>query len=320
MNDFDVHEDGMKKRPLSDDEVEALIAGHRVEGAPPGLDAILSTMRERAERGRGVAISGALSEFIVDGIPSALPADSGHLGVSPRRSSPVAKRAAAVFAIVPAKILIGASMAAAAFGGAQAFGVVDVPLLPGPGPQVVTSIPAATVPPQTSGVPATTPTMPATSVPTSTKATETKATEADVTIPVRPTVDDAPVISRPTLPTQAAVDGVPGCEFGLDTSARPDGESPGDVPAQRPDAPGRAEVPPIDPCETGAPERSDTTPPIPLDPSRATGAPSSVPGNSGGNPGSSAPAQPPGDNSGGGNASTTNPSGDSGQGRTPPGD
>ena len=177
---------------------------------------MLSAMRERSESGPSVPISGALSEFIIEAHPSVISAGAGPLKTSQRRSWPVAKRAAAVLAMVPAKILIGASMAVAAVGGAQAFGVVDVPLLPGPGPSVVTTIPAEPVPSETSDAPAK-------PVPTTVPSGSTSkaATETHRTIPPRPAVNEAPVTSPPTLPPQAAVEGAPGCEFGQDTSARP---------------------------------------------------------------------------------------------------
>lgn len=302
MKDFDVLTDGMKKRRLSDPDVEALVAGRRVDGAPLGLDAMLLTMRERAESGPSVPISGALSEFIIEAHPSAIPADAGRLKTSQRRSWPVAKRAAAVLALVPAKILIGASMAVAAVGGAQAFGVVDVPLLPGPGPSVVTTIPAEPVPSETSDAPAK-------PVPTTVPSGSTSkaATETHRTIPARPTINEAPVASPPTspptLPPQAAVEGAPGCEFGQDTSARP------------------AAVPPTDPCAPGAADGTHNAPP---EPAAAADASASVPRNNAANHATPAPAANSGHGSDAGSAvekaSTPNPAQNSGQGRTPPGD
>lgn len=300
MSDFDVHTNGMNKRRLSDADAEALIAGRRVEGAPPGLDAMLSTMRERAESGPSVPISAALSEFIIDGNPSAIASDAAPLSSSPRRFRTRAKRAAAVLAVVPAKILIGASMAAAAaVGGAQAFGVVDLPLLPGPAPQVVIPTPVEIVP---------------------------------------PTVDDRPVISPPTPPTQARVDGTSGCEYEQEGSPRPN--------ATRPTA-----VPSIDTCETDAPARIDRTPSTtdertPVDPTTGDDAPASGTDDNGEHPDVEAPAEAPDDHSGdvtGGGGpevsvpepnpdhasnadssardldsdSITNPPSDSGEGRTP---
>ena len=261
---------------------------------------MLSAMRERSESGPSVPISGALSEFIIEAHPSVISAGAGPLKTSQRRSWPVAKRAAAVLAMVPAKILIGASMAVAAVGGAQAFGVVDVPLLPGPGPSVVTTIPAEPVPSETSDAPAK-------PVPTTVPSGSTSkaATETHRTIPPRPAVNEAPVTSPPTLPPQAAVEGAPGCEFGLDTSARP------------------TAAPPTDPCAPGAAEGTDNAPP---EPAAAAGAPASVPRNNAAN--HATPTPTPAANSGRASdassavekASTTNPAQNSGQGRTPPGD
>ena len=267
---------------------------------------MLSAMRERSESGPSVPISGALSEFIIEAHPSVISAGAGPLKTSQRRSWPVAKRAAAVLAMVPAKILIGASMAVAAVGGAQAFGVVDVPLLPGPGPSVVTTIPAEPVPSETSDAPAK-------PVPTTVPSGSTSkaATETHRTIPPRPAVNEAPVTSPPTspptLPPQAAVEGAPGCEFGQDTSARP------------------TAAPPTDPCAPGAAEGTDNAPP---EPAAAAGAPASVPRNNAANHATPTPTPTPAANSGRASdassavekASTTNPAQNSGQGRTPPGD
>lgn len=127
MNDFGVDTDGMNRRRLSDTDIEALIGGRPVDGVPVQLNAMLSTMREQAQTGPSVPISGALSEFIIDANPSAVPVNAEIVTASSRWSRPIATRAAAVLAIVPAKILIGATMAAAALGGAQAFGVVAAP-------------------------------------------------------------------------------------------------------------------------------------------------------------------------------------------------
>jgi hypothetical protein len=347
MSDFGVGTGGMSMRRLSDSDAEALIAGGRVDGVPAALDAMLSTMRERAESVQGIPISGALSEFIIKGNLSAIAAGAGTFRASPGRFGPTAKRAAAAFAIVPAKILIGASIAAAAVGGAQAFSIVDVPLLPDPGPQVVTSVPVVTVPAETSDEPATTVATTATSVLPSTQATETdttaatavpasaQATETDTTTPVRPPMNQDAVSSRPTLPTQAAVEGIPGCEFGQNTSARPD-------------SPGHAEAPSLDPCAAGTPGGIDNGPPVLVEPTGGVGAPASIPASNGASPPAGAPGQSAGDNSGngagnsngaapapapnsgqGGNAgaddvglgnASTDPPRSSGQGRTPPGD
>jgi hypothetical protein len=330
MSDFGVGTGGMSMRRLSDSDAEALIAGDRVDGVPTALDAMLSTMRERAESVQGIPISGALSEFIIKGDLSAIAAGAGTFRASPGRFGPTAKRAAAAFAIVPAKILIGASIAAAAVGGAQAFGIVDVPLLPDPGPQVVTSVPVVTVPAETSDESTTTVATTATSVLPSTQPTET-----DTTTPVRPPMNQDSVSSRPTLPTQAAVEGIPGCEFGQNTSARPD-------------SPGHAEAPSLDPCAAGTPGGIDNGPPVLVEPTGGVGAPASIPASNGASPPAGAPGQSAGDNSGngagnsngaapapapnsgqGGNAgaddvglgnASTDPPRSSGQGRTPPGD
>lgn len=350
MSDSDVDTGGMGTRRLSDSDAEALISGRPVEGVPSELGDMLSTMREQAASGPGVPISGALAEFIVESAPSVTPIGAASSMTSLRGSRRIAKKAAAGFAIVPAKILIGATMAAAAVGGAQAFGIVDVPLLPGPEPVVVTTVPVEIVPPTTSAASAR-PTTTTVAPSTTTVASVPASTVSGAIIPVPSTVNEARVTSPPTVPTQAAVDGTSGCDFGQETSGRPDGESNADAPDQRPDVALNTAVPQIDPCKRGGPDQTrpsapvDTMPSVPAAPSRGTGTPSSVPDNNGANPGGGAPAQSPGDNSGnasgerngaasdrvpasgqggndnsgGGSVSTTSPPRNSGQGRTPPG-
>ena len=155
-------------------------------------------------------------------------------------------------------------------------GVVDVPLLPGPEPVVVTTpIPVETVPPTVS---ATTTVVASTTIvalsPSSAGTTVTRAT-----VPGQP-----PSNATPGFPTggvdSSHEDGASGCDFGQETSGRPAGESNGDVPDRRPDVPANTVVLPIDPCTRG--EDDQPRPSEPADTSRGNGAPSSVPGANGG--------------------------------------
>jgi hypothetical protein len=340
MSDFDVDIGGMSTGLLSDSDAEALIAGDRVDGVPPQLGDMLSTIREQATEGPGVPISGALTEFIIARTASVTPIGAASAKANrpgPRR---FAKKAAAASTIVPAKLLIGATMAAAAVGGAQAFGVVDVPLLPGPEPVVVTTtVPVETLPATAS---ATTTVVPSTTI-VALSQSSAGTTVSRATVPGQPPSNATPVASPPAVSTPATEDLASGCDFGQETSGRPAGESNGDPPDRRPDVPANTVVLPIDPCTRGEDDRP--RPPEPADTSRGNGAPSSVPGANGGDSVGGSPGPTPEDhpghasghsggaapdhvptsaqggngNGGGGSAPTSLPR-NPGQGRTPRGD
>lgn len=228
MSDFDVESNDMYTRRLSDADAEALMAGRPVAGAPSDLVDMLSTMRRRAETGPSVVASAALREFVVDGNVSANPVAVASAGSLRERSRPRSRatRAAALLAVVPVKLLIGASMAAAAVGGAQAFGVVDLPLLPRPtSPVVTTTVPVEIVP---------------------------RLVDAD------------PATSSSTLPAQARVGGLMGCEFGHGNASRPDVTRPTVTPS-------------IDPCTSDASADIDAPPRTPVEPAPGARVPAFVP-------------------------------------------
>lgn len=360
MSDSDVATGGMSARRLSDHDAEAVLAGRSVEGVSPGVGEMLSTMRERATIGPGVPIAGALIEFVVDSAPAVTSIGAASSITGQRGPRRVAKKAAAAVVIVPAKILIGATMAAAAaVGGAQAFGIVDIPLLPGPEPVVVTTIPFEVVPPTISAVPATivAPTLTTTDTPSTAPAAAahvaTGTTANDGSGRVRQSTNTDHGATRPVAPTQSIVEGTSGCDFGQATGGRLRDEANEDATDGRPDVAVNTPVLPSAPCRTGGLDRTkpsapvDTKPSAPGDPSRATAPPSSVPVNNGAHPGgaATAPSSIPGADSGnaagvsngaqpdhsstsergaddnfGGGVSQASPPPNTGRGRTPPGD
>lgn len=294
MSDSDVDMDKTMGPLLSDTDVEALIAGQTVAGVPPELSDMLSMMRDQAVTGPAVPLTGAASEFVEESVASVTPLRKRATTAASPRARSIAKKAVAGFAIVPAKILIGATMAAAAVGGAQALGVVHVPILPGSGSQVVSSVPAQTLPPRSSDVVTVpTPTVPGSSEAAGTAPAAPPSTEGSGSatvvrsVPPRetvsPVVDESSNSSR-SAPTRGAGDGEPGCEAGKVTSEQRRGESNDGAPVQRPDEGPNTTAPTIAPCDEGAPGHTATSAPldstssVPVDRSRDTGAPPSVPG------------------------------------------
>lgn len=359
MSDFDVDTLDMDAQFPSDSDADAIIAGRPVEGVPPQLGEMVATMRRQATSGPSVPPSSALTEFIVERTPAVTPIGAGTSKPGTGTTRPFAKKAAAALAIVPAKLFIGATMAAAAVGGAQALGVVDVPLLPGPEPVVVTSVPVETVAPTTASITTTvvtTTVAPSSAAPADTPAS-TATTMIETTVPSIPSAEVTPVTSATSEPAPAAGEPGSGCDFGQETSGRADGASRSSGPGRRSDAAPNSVAPPVDPCERGTTERTqppapsetvpsapiETLPSGPADPGRGNGAPASVPvdqpgGSSGGdpanarddNPGNArsndaaadrgpASGQGGNDDDGGGNGSTS-PSPNSERGRTPRGD
>lgn len=286
MSDSDVETIETMDPRLSDTDAEALFAGRSVAEVPQELSEILSHMREQATSGPAVPLSAAVSEFIVESVASVTPIRTTASTPTSRRRRSRAKKAAAAFAIVPAKMLVGATMAAAAaVGGAQALGVVDVPFLPGPDPQVVSTVPVETVPETSvaSSVPAATT---VTSAPGSMDTARTAisapgSTErvgSDAAMSAPPTV--APVASSNTDSTHGAVEGDPACGFGQEAPGQRGGESNADVPVPRPDNGANTTTPSIEPCERGDSERAPASVPssspssAAVDRDRGTGAPS----------------------------------------------
>ena len=76
----------MKRQRLGDTDIEALIGGRPANGVPMQLKAMLSTMREQVQIEPSVPISGALSEFIIDGNPSAVPVNAEIVAASSNRA------------------------------------------------------------------------------------------------------------------------------------------------------------------------------------------------------------------------------------------
>ncbi len=146
MSDFGVVSDDMTNRALTDADIEALIQGAAVPGAPASLTDLLVSLRQRAADVPGVPVSGALSEFIIGrASPLAPIATCGShrtLTAATRRPTSLWARASALLGLVPVYVLIGATAAAAAVGGAQLLGLVDVPFLPDRGHQVETPAPS----------------------------------------------------------------------------------------------------------------------------------------------------------------------------------
>ncbi|HUF99258.1 MAG TPA: hypothetical protein VMM60_14095, partial [Ilumatobacter sp.] len=166
MSDFDVVDDSMMNRRLSDADIEALIAGAPVPGAPAPLTELLVTLRQRAAAAPSVAASGALREFIGDASSVLAPIDTANVraAVRKRRPVPVLAKATAVLGLVPTYALIGAAAAAAAVGSAQMLGVVDVSFLPDrshrvetPAPESEPPAPVATEPTEPTDAPAPSP-------------------------------------------------------------------------------------------------------------------------------------------------------------------
>lgn len=200
MSDFDVVDDGMTNRALSDADIEALIAGTPVAGAPAPLTDLLVSLRQRAAGAPRVPVSGALSEFIVGTASPLTPTATSdrRSRVVARRPTSLLARASALLGLVPAYVLIGATAAAAAVGGAQLLGIVDVSFLPDRGHHVETPAPSepepgAAVPPV-----ATTPTTAPTSstIETGGHSTSTPA------VPEPPT-SQRPAPAVPVLPDPA---------------------------------------------------------------------------------------------------------------------
>ncbi len=266
---------------LSDTDAEALIAGQPVAGVPPELSDMLSMMRDRVTTGPNVRLTGALCEFVEESVASVTPIRTKASTAASPRTRSLARKAVAGFAIVPAKIFIGATMAAAAVGGAQALGVVDVPMLPGSGSQVVSSVPAETLPPRSSNV-STTPVEK--TVPVATDAVR----HATAVVP-EPSASNSATVAEPvsgspqTIPTRGAVVGEPWCEFGQKTSGRRGEASNDNTPVKRPDKDAQPAAPAVEPCDTVAPEHASTTAPLdspssrPVDRSGGNGASPSVP-------------------------------------------
>lgn len=269
MSGFDVVRDGMPNRLISDAAIEALIAGEPVVGAPATLAAFVASLRETGWGSPSVPMSGRLLEFVADGAPvKAILADQTLVTRSLARSGRngrLAGKAAAAVALIPAQLLIGATIAAAALGGAQAFGVVDLPLLPDPGPPVETVAPAEPLPIDTGPTdsmvaPVAPATSPAAAVPAENETPGSRSRPDTPPSRERPQPPGRQPVSS-TLPSQASVDGKAGCELGQQTAAQPP-QPPAPRTSQQPtQQPLTGDVTPVvEPCDRKPSENEAATP------------------------------------------------------------
>ena len=144
MSDFDVLDNSMTNRGFSDAEIEALIAGSAVAGAPTPLVDLVASLQQRSAAVPSVAMSSELTAFVasVATAPRRIDTSAAHATHAQRPTAWLAK-AAALLGLVPTSLLIGATVAAAAVGGAQFLGIVEVPFLPSRGHQVEAPAPAS---------------------------------------------------------------------------------------------------------------------------------------------------------------------------------
>jgi hypothetical protein len=137
MSGSDVSRDGMSHQRLTDADIDRAISGRSRDDANDELLQFVAALRGLADSGPSVRVAGALQEFIVDGTATSVPA----VEAEPETTGPWKIRrlaTASVFGIVPAYLVIGSTLAAAALGAAHLSGVVDVPLLPERAPQIQT--------------------------------------------------------------------------------------------------------------------------------------------------------------------------------------
>ncbi len=127
MSSSDVVWGDMNFRGLSDADIEALIAGEPVAGAPARLGELVGTLRSEFDVTPAVTVGMALGEFI-----DVVDVTVAQVSSGPGGTVGMAAKAAALFGAVSTKILLGAAVAvaAASVGGAHALGVIDVPGLP----------------------------------------------------------------------------------------------------------------------------------------------------------------------------------------------
>ncbi len=131
MSDPNVVNSEMNPSNLSDAEIESIISGGSVTGAPDQLAEFVAELQAEFDLTPGVTPGLALADFI--SAPSLAAAES-TAGSSTVTS--IFKKGTAVAGAVSFKILLGAAAAAAGVGGAQAAGVIDLPGL-GSEPTVV---------------------------------------------------------------------------------------------------------------------------------------------------------------------------------------
>lgn len=125
MSGLDVAGGEMNFRRISDADIESLIAGEPVAGAPGQLTELVGALRSELDATPTVGVGTALGEFIdvVDLTTTPTVTSAG-------RARGLGIKAAAVFGAVSVKVLLGAVVAAASVAGAHVLGVVDAPGLP----------------------------------------------------------------------------------------------------------------------------------------------------------------------------------------------
>jgi hypothetical protein len=282
MSDFNVARDDMAQYRLSDTDIDALIDGEPVEGAPAQLTELMVSLRSHADLGPSVPVSAALSEFIVTGTTGDTQpntTDAEVISLHRHRISRLTK-AASIVGLAPLPFLIGATMAAAAaVGGAHVAGIVDIPLLPDHGAQI-----EVVAPPEPDLVdPVAVPSI-AKNEPTLTVAVPPASARPQLpvpsSLPAAASTPEQPLVpdisasagdhaTAPTLPSEAAVEGTPGCELGQDTAdtstgppVEPNTTIPNVVPVPEIN-------PPVNPCDQAS---STTRPIIPSDIHAPSGA------------------------------------------------
>lgn len=271
MSDFGVVGGDMTHGALTDAEIEALIQGAAVPGVPVPLTDLLVSLRQRAAAVSAVPVSGALSEFIVGRTSASTPiasSDSRRALTAGRRPTSLLARTGALLGMIPIYVLIGAT-AAAAVGGAQLLGFVDVPFLPDRGHQVGTPAPSKLEPGASVPSPRTASSSPtaetgdhgsaAPTAPSHTNASSVPESPTDQRpVPVPPDSADpnatavgcAPVITRPVGPSTSQVltqTTLPGsaCEPATPTPTAPVTQRPRTPPAVPSTAPNSSHpVPP----------------------------------------------------------------------------
>lgn len=224
----------------TEDDIEQLLSGRSAAGAPEFAD-VVSVLRSGFGSHEIPAVGAALKEFVDPALLAEwqqTPVSTTVAAAAPMRREPAIGRTRKKLATVgtfvgtfTGKILLGAALAAAAAGGAQALGVIDLPGFDHHRPA-----PSDVVVPTTSTVPVDT-------VPATTVGTTIRPTKTDPTGPVDPTAvtsvsvivpdrhDNVPVPSVQTTPGHgpgAPTPGVEPSEGGSGTDSG-DGSSGGDV-------------------------------------------------------------------------------------------
>ncbi|NNF54518.1 MAG: hypothetical protein HKN03_08755 [Acidimicrobiales bacterium] len=124
MSDPSVVNSEMNPSNLSDAEIDSIISGTPVAGAPAHLSEFVALLSAEFDATPGVTPGLALADFI-----SAPPVAPGAPGAGTNTVTSIFKKSTAVVGAVSFKILLGAAAAAAGVGGAQAAGVIDLPRL-----------------------------------------------------------------------------------------------------------------------------------------------------------------------------------------------